>query len=217
MTDAARPSRQHPEIVLDVDDPTEATRSRQLRLAFWINTYNAAVARGIDRLAVRKSVWEIRDFFGIVACRVGDLVVSADDIEHGVLRANRPSPLGGPPPFGPDDPRRRLVVEPMDVRMHFAISCGARSCPPVRRYDGDRLDVQLDEAVRSYLERELTIEDDVLCAPELFRWFRDDFERCPGGLRAFLVRHAPPGPVHDAVTSRGVAIIEYRPYDWRLP
>lgn len=186
------------------------------RLAFWINAYNTFVARGITRLALRESVWEIRDFFGVISCRLGDLVLSADEIEHGVLRTNRPNPLTGTPPFLPGDPRLVLAIEPMDARIHFAISCGARSCPPVRQYDADGLESQLDDVTRSYLERELAIADHVLSAHELFRWFRDDFEAFPGGLQAFLLRHLPSGAVRRAVHERRVALIEYRPYDWRL-
>jgi len=210
----APPVNRH--VVLELDDSTGAHGSRGQRLAFWINAYNAVVARGITRLALRESVWEVPDFFGVVSCRVGELVLSADDIEHGVLRANRPSPLTGAPPFEHGDPRLPLVVEPMDARIHFAISCGARSCPLVRPYDVDALESQLDDATRSYLAQELTVADHVLFAPELFRWFRDDFEASPGGLQAFLLRHLPPGPVRRAVDERGVALIEYRPYDWRL-
>jgi hypothetical protein len=203
-------------VVLEFDHTADAYGTRRQRLAFWINAYNTLVARGIRRLVLRESVWEVQGFFSVISCRLGDLVLSADEIEHGVLRANRPSPLAGTPPFKPSDPRLMLAVEPMDVRIHFAISCGARSCPPVRRYDADGLESQLDDATRSYLERELTVEDHVLCAPELFRWFRDDFEAFPGGLQGFLLRHLPSGAARHAVRERGVALIEYRPYDWRL-
>lgn len=204
-------------VVLEFDDSTDAHGSRRQRLAFWINAYNTVVARGITRLALRESVWEVRDFFGVIRCRLGGHVLSADEIEHGILRANRPNPLTGRPLFLPGDPRLVLAIEPMDARIHFAISCGARSCPPVRQYAADGLESQLDDVTRSYLEQELAVENHhVLSAPELFRWFRDDFEAFPGGLQGFLLRHLPSGPVRQAVQDRGVALIEYRPYDWRL-
>ena len=34
----------------------------------------------------------------------------------------------------PWDARRCLVVRPMDLRIHFALNCGAASCPPIRFY-----------------------------------------------------------------------------------
>ncbi len=203
-------------VVLEFDDTADAFGTRRRRLAFWINAYNTLVARGIRRLALRESVWEVPDFFSVIRCRLGDLVLNADEIEHGVLRANRPSPLAVTPPFAPGDPRLMLTVEPMDARIHFAINCGARSCPPARRYDADELERQLDDATRFYLERELTVENHVLYACELFRWFRGDFEASAGGLQGFLLHHLPPGAVRRAVHEHGVARMEYRPYDWRL-
>src|SRR3990170_3298187 len=63
--------------------------TRGERLAIWINTYNALVADGIAALGLRRSVWELPNFFQRVGCRVGGLTFTADDIEHGVLRGNR--------------------------------------------------------------------------------------------------------------------------------
>ena len=45
--------------------------TRGERLAFWINTYNALVADGIAALGLRRSVWELPNFFQRVGCRVG--------------------------------------------------------------------------------------------------------------------------------------------------
>lgn len=204
-------------VVLELDARALAIERRDERLAFWINAYNAAVEAGIARLGLRRSVWEVPDFFARVSCRLGERLLSADDIEHGILRGNRPSPLGGAPPFAPGDPRGPLAIVPMDPRIHFAVNCGARSCPPVRPFEARALDAQLDAATRSYLEREVTLENGVLMASEIFRWFRGDFEEYPGGLKELLLRYLPEGAVRRALIVRGFALIEYRPYDWRLP
>jgi len=52
--------------------------TRGERLAFWINTYNALVADGIAALGLRRSVWELPNFFQRVGCRVGGLTFTAD-------------------------------------------------------------------------------------------------------------------------------------------
>jgi hypothetical protein len=120
-----------PTILIDIDLAASPLPTRSERLAFWINTYNILVVRGIVTFGLRQSVWEVPDFFGQIAVRVDRLVFSADDIEHGVLRGNCPHPLSEAVPFAADDPRRRYAIEPADPRIHFAVSCGARSCPPV--------------------------------------------------------------------------------------
>src|SRR5262245_25588726 len=67
----------------------ETLRERGERLAFWINVYNALVLHGIVGLGVRRSVARAWNFFGRAAFRVDGFVLSADDVEHGVLRGNR--------------------------------------------------------------------------------------------------------------------------------
>jgi hypothetical protein len=193
-----------------------SSATREARLAFWINAYNALVAAGVRALGLRHSVWDVPDFFHRIACRVDDAVFTADEIEHGVLRGNRPGPLSTIPPFNAGDSRRTHSIVPMDPRIHFAISCGARSCPPVRFYDAARLDTQLDAATRSFMSREVTLEGDALVLSEIFRWFQTDFDDAPGGLHGFLARHVDNGPVHRALLEGNPRRMVYRPYDWRL-
>ena len=50
---------------------------------------------------------------------------SLDDIEHGVLRCNRPHP-GGDVMFAKDDPRLEFTMTTLDPRIHFALVCGAK-------------------------------------------------------------------------------------------
>jgi hypothetical protein len=190
--------------------------SHDERLAFWINAYNTLVRKGIVALGLQHSVWEVSDFFDRISVHVGDLLFSANEIEHGILRGNRPHPLSTMVPFPPGDPRRPWVIDPPDPRVHFAISCGARSCPPVRLYEADQLDQQLGAATRAFVNREVTLDHETLVASEIFRWFGSDFDGWPGGLAGFLVRYLEDGPVRQAVRSRGLDRLTWRPYDWRL-
>ena len=44
------------------------------------------------------------------------------------------------PQFRDSDPRQQLCVSPQDPRIHFALVCGARSCPPIKLYTPDNVD-----------------------------------------------------------------------------
>ena len=44
------------------------------------------------------------------------------------------------------------AVQPMDKRIHFALVCGAKSCPPIRVYTPDELDEGLDAAAAAFCE-----------------------------------------------------------------
>ena len=67
----------------------------------------------------------------------GGLVLSLDEIEHGILRCDRPHPATGKRLLAQGrtdlDPTV-LSVGQFDCRIHFALNCGARSCPAVRFY-----------------------------------------------------------------------------------
>ncbi len=197
--------------------PPSDLATRGERLAFWINTYNDLVTEGLTALGIRQTVWEVADFFDRIRIRIGGLEFSADDIEHGVLRVNRPNPLSGAPPFSPGDPRLAHVMPDLDPRIHFAINCGARSCPPVRHYDGARIHEQLGEATRGFVSRELRLDGGRLVASPIFSWFAADFADWYGGLMGFLADHLEDGLVRRAVRAGGLNSVAWREYDWRLP
>jgi len=107
----------------------ERVRERHAALAFWINVYNALVTHAIVSLDVRRTVHEVWNLFGRVTYVVGGVMLSLDEIEHGILRDNRPRLFPPWRAFGARDARRRLGVTPPDPRFHFAITCGAASRP----------------------------------------------------------------------------------------
>jgi len=189
---------------------------RPARLAFWINVYNALVFHGIVALGIRRTVQEVRAFFARVSYRVGGFVVSADDIEHGVLRGNARHGFCRRRPFGASDPRLALAVHPVDPRIHFAITCGAQSCPPVGAYRAATLDQQLDLAGRNFLNQEVAVDrrGRVSCS-KILQWYARDFEAA-GGVGPVMLRYLDAGPVRDAVGDRARPCDAYRAYDWAL-
>ena len=47
-------------------------------------------------------------------------------------------PSAGKPEFASSDPRHQVALSSLDPRIHFALNCGARSCPPICVYTEDR-------------------------------------------------------------------------------
>ena len=193
----------------------ETLDGRGERLAFWINVYNALVLHGIVRLGVRASVRRVWNFFGRVCYQVGGHVLSLDDVEHGVLRDNRRRPWPPVRPFGARDPRRALAVSPPDPRFHFAITCGAASCPPVGVYRAAAIDTQLDLATRSFVNQEVVLAGDRVACSRIFKWYRGDFEAA-GGLGPFLLRHLDDNPVRRALAAGAAPCAAWQPYRWTL-
>ena len=66
----------------------------------------------------------------------------------------------------------------MDPRIHFALVCGASSCPPISIYQADKLDVQLDLAARSFVNGGgvlLNKDEMTLSLSPIFQWYSVDF------------------------------------------
>jgi Protein of unknown function, DUF547 len=196
--------------------------SREARLAFWIDVYNALVIDAVIAFGVRRSVGEGRlgylTFFRKAAYLVGGHRLSCDDIEHGILRGNRGHPFIPGPQFGPNDPRLALVIRPPDVRVHFALNCASRSCPPIGAYEAEQIDRQLDLAARSFVAGDMEVEPsrDIARVSRIFRWFADDFGGREGVL-AILRRYLPDDERRRWLEAQGGRVrLKYRPYDWRL-
>lgn len=201
-------------------DPT-VLPDRNARLAFWINLYNTLVLDAVIGLGVQRSVMERRagiTFFRQAAYIVGGQRMSCDDIEHGILRANRGHPLYLGIQFHSSDPRLKWVIQPFDVRVHFALNCASRSCPPIRAYSPEKLDSQLDLATRSHLATDAQIvpEEKALHLSSIFKWFQADFGGREG-VMDFLLVHYPRDERRDwLMQNRRTTRLRYSTYDWRL-
>ena len=170
------------------------------RLAFWIDVYNVLV---IDMVVRNRPVDSIRDIGSLLrsvwkrpAGKVAGRVVTLDEVEHRILR-----PIGEP-------------------RIHAAIVCASTSCPTLRReaYRAERLDAQLDAAMRDWLadpDKGLRVEPGQLRLSKIFDWFAEDFAAA-GGVLAFVRPYLQP-PVRQALDALGPnpGVVWFE-YDWSL-
>lgn len=193
--------------------------SRQAKTAFWINLYNSLILHGVIAFKIQKTVKEVYDFFGRVRYRIGITDYSANDIEHGILRANSRPPYSLFHPFAEDDLRISYLVEKIDPRIHFALVCGSSSCPPINYYEAGKLDDQLDMAAENFIngdEVEIRPEANLLQLSPLFKWYRADFGGHEGVID-YLVRYSG-NPHHKTfLRERGDgARVQWKDYDWAL-
>jgi len=153
---------------LDAELNTDAKR-----LTFWINVYNSYFLllrrdQGIQRPAIYRA--------RIIT--IAGQKFSLDDIEHGILRRFRAKVSLGylPNPFVRKH-LKKLAVDQLDPRIHFALNCGAKSCPPIYFYKLAHIDKQLDIAQRSFItaETELDHGKKKMTVSKLFLWYQGDF------------------------------------------
>lgn len=162
------------------------------RIAFWLNLYNALLLHCLSLRPIRGSLLRHLRLFDRVAYDVGGRRYTLNVIEHGVLRRNRRPSLHLRPPLRGSDPRLDAAPAALDPRIHFALNCGARSCPPVRAYSSDGLDTELDRATGAYLEAEAAVDlqSGRVTLPHLMRLYRADFGGRAAQL-AFTARYLP--------------------------
>lgn len=173
---------------------------RGARLAFWVNVYNVLAA---DMVVRHLPIGSIRDVGSLLrpvwkrpAGTVAGRTVTLDEVEHAILR-----PLGDP-------------------RIHAAIVCASTSCPALRQeaYRAERVDAQLDDAVRAFLAhpgKGLRVEDGQVRLSRIFDWFAADFEAA-GGALAFARPHLV-APVRGALDALGPSPrVVWFEYDWSL-
>ena len=184
-----------------VDSRFDAPSTELEARAFWLNLYNALTLHGLHAARIRQTVLERAGFFGSFAYCVSGLNFSLNNIEHGVLRGNRAALLSRAP-FTSDDPRARMVL-PLDARIHFALNCGALSCPPIRAYDAARLEGQLELAAQSYLSGARRVGQTVWL-PRLLSFYKADF----GDPLEFARRYRADLPA--------TARVRFEPYNWDL-
>ncbi len=178
-----------------VDDRSKKT--------FWINCYNAYF-----QLLRKAANLPYPDIYRKRAIGIAGYMFSLDDIEHGILRGYRykRKPEQFSANFEPGVIRSLMVGE-VDGRIHFALNCGAVSCPPIAFYQSATLDQQLEQATEVLLtaNTEVIPAEKTVLTTELLKWYADDF----GGntaVRQLLERHL-------GQDLSGYQI-NYHPYSW---
>jgi hypothetical protein len=176
--------------------------SREARLAFWINAYNAVTLKGILREYPTTSIRNhTAKLFGYniwtdLQLLVADRPYSLEAIEHRILRK-----MGEP-------------------RIHFAIVCASIGCPRLlnEAYTAERLDVQLTANARAFFRDPTKFRADrknarVHVSP-ILKWFAEDFgPDTAAQLRAitpYLPREA------QSLGRSGTIRVSYLRYDWGL-
>lgn len=174
--------------------------SQSQQIAFLSNAYNAYTLRLITDHYPVKSIKDIGSFLSgpwdQPVVNLFEEMLTLNTLEHKILRKDYAEP-----------------------RIHFALVCAAKGCPPLRdeAYAGARLGEQLDDQARQFLatpekNRVEAGEATVYLSP-IFKWYGEDFEKKSGSVLAALKPYWPGRT--GAVAQTGFKI-RYTDYDWSL-
>jgi len=169
------------------------------QFAFYINAYNAWTIKLI--LSAYPGIQSIKELGSLFRtpwkrkiARIGGGIMSLDTIEHEILR-----------------PRFK------DPRVHFAVNCASRSCPPLRwePYRGDILDRQLTEMTEAFINdpRHNRLQNSTLYVSSIFKWYSEDFDE---DIVGFFRKYARGDLEVRLKKQAGEIQIRYLDYDWSL-
>jgi hypothetical protein len=156
-----------------LEELSNELKDENKKKAFWINIYNSYFLILRKEKNITKPAIYTQKLFSIAGQKW-----SLDDVEHGILRKYRYKYSQGR--FA--NPLvskliKKLAVSKIDYRIHFALNCGAESCPPIAFYKPEKINQQLDLATQSFLESESDFDNNkkVVHTTALFQWFLADF------------------------------------------
>lgn len=174
-------------ISLSESAPTNSW-SKDQKLAYYINAYNALTIDLILRHYPVKSIKDIKDPWDQSLWKLGGKSYSLGEIEHDILRKM-------------DEPR-----------IHFAIVCASFSCPKLQNeaFTSSKMDGQLTNAAKEFLNdsSKNTISEKNLELSKIFKWFTSDFTK-NGSVIDFINKYANTKISDDAK-------IRYKDYNWDL-
>jgi len=158
------------------------------QLAFWINAYNVFT---IDLIVNHYPIKSIQNLDGgkpwdVKRITIGGKKYSLNNIENDIIR----------PQF-------------KDARIHFAVNCAAKSCPPILNgaFFSKSLDEQLDTVTKKFINntKYQNITSGKMTLSKIFDWYKVDF----GDISAYINKHS-------TIKVNNNTAVLYKEYDWSL-
>ncbi|MEO8116486.1 MAG: DUF547 domain-containing protein [Bacteroidota bacterium] len=171
---------------LSKDAPSKSW-SKNASLAFWINTYNAFTIKLILKNYPEKSIQDINNGkpWDLQWINIGGKTYSLNNIENDIIRPQYKDP-----------------------RIHFAVNCAAKSCPPLanKAFTENNINSMLDARAKNFINSNMNvISATAATVSKIFDWYKADF----GNVISFINKYSN-------VKLNANATIDYKNYDWSL-
>lgn len=169
----------------------QAHWTREEKLAYWLNVYNATAMKMIIDEYPIKTINDLEDPWKRKAFKTNNVRYSLDDIEHKILRK-----------FG-------------DPRIHFLLNCGSVSSPRLwnMAYTSDNINEALEDRTKEFIndpQRNL-INSSIVKVSMIFKWYEKDFEANGMDVIDFINGYA-----NVKINLKKLESNNYISYDWDL-
>lgn len=179
-------------LLYDINHTGLNGRSTEYAQAFYINAYNLLVIHTIASKWPVDNPLHIPGMFDSIRHNVLMTPMTLDQIEH-----------------------QKLMAKDADPRIHFALVCGARGCPPLlnEAYRPAILQDQLNKATTLAFQQPhiLSVDDKnrTVTVTRIMEWYIDDFGGDESSVITFINRYVK-SPVSKAYS------LKFGNYDWSV-
>ena len=162
-------------------------KNKDAQMAYWINLYNLATLKLIVDNYPLKSIMDLDKGkpWDVKRISVAGKSYSLNDIENTKIRTFK------------------------DPRIHFAVNCAARSCPPLLNttFTPEKLNTQLESQTKKFINNAkwTTLSPGKAVISKIFDWYKEDF----GNVISFINKYS-------SKTVEADVKISYQEYDWSL-
>ena len=177
----------------NVGDAQPAAMSADERKAFYINAYNVIAIETLLENPGKKII-DIDGAFKTAKHRVGGEMLTLDEIENRLRQFQ-------------------------DARIHFAIVCASKSCPPLtsKAYRAEGLSAALDRQGREFVsdptKNRIDKAKGQITLSMIFNWNRKEFERDGGTLPKYVAKYVT-DPASASWLAASTREPEFLEYDW---
>ena len=169
-------------------NPIQGNWSRNEKLSYWINAYNAFTIKLILKHYPVNSILNINSgkAWDLEWIQLGAKQYSLNEIENEIIRPQFKEP-----------------------RIHFAVNCAAKSCPPLANeaFTPDNIEFLLEKQTQAFIQDASfnQIKKSSVKISKIFEWYGEDFKDLIGFLNKY-----------SSTQINNKAKISYQEYNWDL-
>ena len=169
------------------DNPPKDSWTKNEKLAYWLNAYNAFTLKLITDNFPLGSITDLEGGkpWDKKWISIGDQTLSLNGIENDIIR----------PRFG-------------DPRIHFGLNCAAKSCPKLANYafTAKNVDSKLSALTKTFINSGSNkLAEDEISISKIFDWYKEDF----GDVVTYINKYS-------SVRINPNAKVAFMDYDWSL-
>lgn len=184
--------------------------TRNEKLAFWINAYNAFTLFIINKNYPVKSITDLHTGGRIIGYLLGKTIWDKEFIE---INGSK---------FSLNDIEHKILRKMNEPRIHFAIVCASISCPEIRdeAYVANKLETQLEKQATKFINdpsrNKFDLKNREAEISEIFNWFEEDFGNDEEEVLLYIAKYLPEEITNDIINNLTEWDVSYMNYNWGL-